>query len=440
MDISIIGLGRLGSPWAAVLASKGHRVIGVDVNPAAVAAINGGQAPVRETGLEELIAANRARLTASADIALAIRETQITFIVVATPSNAQGAFSLQYVRPAVESIGQALRDKETYHLVVLTSTVMPGDTDRNVRPWLEAQSGKRCGPEGALGLCYNPEFIALGSVIRDMRTPDMVLIGESDVRAGDMLAGLYQSVCENSPHMARMNFINAEITKLAVNTFVTTKISYANMLARLCERLEGANVDAVTTALGADSRIGRKYLMGAVSYGGPCFPRDNLALQTLAAQLGAPAMLAEATHLMNQAQVRLLTDLVMSLKPRQVAILGLAYKTNTDVCEHSFGVALAKSLLSAGAGVAVYDPAAIVNARLELGEQVVYAGSAGECSRSADVVVIATPWDEFLRLEPSDLKSDPPKPVIVDCWRILDARRFESVATVLPGGVGPLAC
>ena len=154
--------------------------------------------------------------------------------------------------------------------MVLTSTVMPGMTGGPVRAALEETSGKRCGED--FGLCYGPEFIALGSVIRDFLNPDFLLIGESDSRSGEILEQLYHVVCENSPPVARMNLINAEITKLAVNTYVTTKISFANMLARICEKLPEANIDVVTSALGRDTRIGQKYLKGAVSYGDPAFP------------------------------------------------------------------------------------------------------------------------------------------------------------------------
>ena len=163
---------------------------------------------------------------------------------------------------------------------------------------LERHAGRQVGP--SLGLCYNPEFIALGSVVRDMLRPDMILIGESDTTAGDILERLYDAACENRPAVQRMNFVNAELTKLAINTFVTTKISYANMLADICERLAGADVDVVTRAVGSDSRIGARYLKGAIGYGGPCFPRDNVAFSALARSLGAQAQLAETTDAINR--------------------------------------------------------------------------------------------------------------------------------------------
>ncbi len=436
MDISVIGLGKLGAPLAAVLAYKGHRVIGVDLNAEFVQRINDGKAPVYEPGLEELIAESRPRLSATTDSHAAVASTEITFILVPTPSDGEGAFMLRHVLQCVEAIAQALREKKSFHLVVLTSTVMPGATGNQVLPLLERHSGKRCGRE--FGLCFNPEFIALGSVIRDMLNPDFILIGESDSRSGEMLAALHQGVCDNDPPVARMNFINAELTKLAVNTFVTTKISYANMLAQVCERLPGANVDTVTSALGLDGRIGRKYLKGALGYGGPCFPRDNLAFAFLARQLGAPAILAEATDKANRLQVSYLAALLKSKLPASgvVGILGLAYKPNTDVIEESQGLLLAQSLVADGISVVVYDPAGMANARRALSSSVRFAASTEECVNGSDAIVIATPWEEFRSISPQTLERHSEPRLLVDCWRLLDAEQFCTVSDFIALGVG----
>ena len=202
---------------------------------------------------------------------------------------------------------------------------MPGSCDGGDR---DRRSSSRRVDRSAtsLGLCYSPEFIALGNVIRDMLEPDMVLIGESDPRAGDVLERLYAGVCENDPPFRRMSLVNAELTKIAVNTYVTMKISYANTLADICERLPGADVESVTDALGLDTRIGGKYLRGAIAYGGPCFPRDNKAFAVLARDLGADAALAEATDAINVAQSDRLARIVRraSSAGDAVGILGLS--------------------------------------------------------------------------------------------------------------------
>jgi len=431
MKLSIIGLGKLGSPMAAVMAHKGNQVVGVDLNPAFVKAIQEGRPPVNEPGLAEMIQANRERLTATESYEEAILATDVTFIIVPTPSDPDGRFSMRYVLSAAEKIGAALKKKTEWHLVVLSSTVMPGSVGGILQPALEKHSGKKCGPD--FGLCYNPEFIALGSVIRDMLRPDMILIGESDERSGAILEALYSQTCESNPRIQRMNYVNAELTKLSVNTFVTTKISYANMLAQVCDTLPGADVDVVTTAIGCDSRIGQKYLKGALGYGGPCFPRDNVAFSALARANGVPALLAEATDALNKRQVPRLADAILARMPKggTVGILGLSYKPNTEVIEESQGVGLASHLLAQGVRVAVYDPEAMTNARALL-SGAEFASSAADCARKADVVAITTAWDEFKRLTSSDFKAGA---TVLDCWRILPREALGDL-TVLYLGSG----
>src|SRR6267154_1669153 len=419
--ISVIGLGKLGAPIAACFAARGFQVVAADIDAQKVDAIGRGVPPVHEPGLTELLQESLGRLVATLDTEAAVRDSEATFIVVSTPSEADGGFSLRYALATCEAIGRALRNKDSYHLIVLTSTVMPGSTGGEIKSALERASGKRCGQD--FGLCYGPEFIALGTVIRDFYHPDFLLIGESDARSGEILTDIYKNVCKNSPAVARMNFVNAEITKLAVNTYITTKISYANMLARLCEKLPEADVNVVTDALGLDTRIGAKYLKGAVSYGGPCFPRDNRALAALASRVGASSGLAEATDIFNRAQIESLADIVKSHRSESgnIGILGLTYKPNTDVVEESFGLLLAQELSSASLPVIVYDPSADVAGALHNHKSIRVAASAQECIAEAQVVVLATPWQEFRDL-PAALWacSDPSASrVVIDCWRAL---------------------
>ena len=381
MRISVIGLGKLGAPLAAVLASKGHDVVGVDVDARLVRALSEGKAPVQEPDLQRLIDISRSRLRATTNYSDAVHSTDISFIIVPTPSGDDGAFRNQYVIAAVQEVGSALRGKSAYHVVNITSTVMPGSCDGEIREALENSSGRRVGE--TVGLCYNPEFIALGSVIRNMLLPDMLLIGESDHRAGEMLEGIYRQVCENSPPTQRMNLINAEITKIAVNTFVTTKITYANMLSGICERLPGADVDVVTTAIGQDSRIGRKYLQGALGYGGPCFPRDNVAFAALARQIGARADLAEATDRLNAHQLDRLFEVATRglASESTVGVLGLSYKPDTEVIDESQGIALVRRLSGAGYKVMAYAPLALLAAQAVIGDCFIASASAEECAR-----------------------------------------------------------
>lgn len=415
---SVVGLGKLGASMVAAIASRGLNVVGLDVSQRAVEMVNAGQAPVQETGLEQTIAANRERIRATLSYHDAILSSDVTFVVVPTPTDERGAFSLQYVAWAFRELGRALAEKDSYHNVILTSTVLPGSTRYGLLPILERESGKICGRD--FGLCYSPEFIALGSVIHNFLNPDFCLIGEFDDRAGRQLEADYGKIMENNPPCQRMSIENAELTKIALNTFVTTKITFANMLADLCERIPGGNVDVVTCALGLDQRIGPKYLTGALGYGGPCFPRDNVALGFIARGLGTRADLAETTDSVNRFLpdkiVRYLRTLVQP--GATVAVLGLAYKPFSHVIEESQGIYLVKALSRAGARVVAYDPLAGEMARAELGDQAVILDSVAECLAQADLVLITTPDPAFRTLTAKDL-GNKSKVTVVDFWRIL---------------------
>lgn len=428
--LSIIGLGKLGSPLVAAFASKGYSVIGVDINKNFVDKLNQGIAPVSETGLQKLITAHKKRISATQDYEKAILNSDITFIIVATPSEKNGGFSNKYVLEAGKSIGSALKRKSAYHLVVLTSTVVPGSTEGKLLPVLERYSGKRSGRD--FGLCYNPEFIALGSVIHNILNPDFVLVGELDSKSGKILESFYKDVCENNPPIKRMNIINAEIAKISLNAYVTMKISYANFLAELCENIPGADGEVITDAISCDKRIGHKYLKGALGYGGPCFPRDSRAFIYTAKKFGVPSSpLAKATDKVNKNQLTRLKKLILAqLSPKgKVGILGLSYKPNTNVIEESQSLEIAQ-ILSTKTSVIVYDPKAMEKAKQVLRDKVVYAPSVKECIQNSDVIVIATPWDEFKKIKPDWLKQKKGVKVLVDCWKILDQRKLAKIKNV----------
>ena len=434
MTLSVVGLGKLGSPMLAVFAHKGFEVVGLDVNPAFVSAINEGRAPVEEPGLQEMIDRNRSRISATTNYSDMVSQSDVTFVIVPTPSGADCFFTNRYVVEAVTKLGLALRAKKGYHLVVVTSTVMPGSTDGEIRKALESASGRSVGAD--LGLCYNPEFIALGSVINDMLRPDMILIGESDEKAGDILERIYTASTDSHPEIHRMNCVNAELTKISVNTFVTTKISYANMIAELCDHLPGADAHVVSTAIGADSRIGKKYIKGAVGYGGPCFPRDNKAFAALGRSLGVRCDLAEATDSINDHQVSRMVAFVESHLPSNgcIAILGLSYKPNTPVVEASQGVLLADHLATSGHRVVVFDAVAGTAAASRLSGNVTVAGSVDDAIRQSDLVVVMTPSPEYAKLKAESFSGDRRDRVVIDPWRILSEDVRSTVRSlVIPG-------
>jgi UDPglucose 6-dehydrogenase len=435
MRLSVIGLGKLGSPLAAVFAARGHQVAGVDVNVEKVRLLASGQAPVQELHLQDVTDRGKGRLTATVSYEDAVLGSDLTFIVVPTPSDENGLFTNRDVVAAVQQVGRVLREKAGYHIVNITSTVMPGTTGGTIREALQNSSGRSVGDD--VGLCYNPGFVALGSVVRDILSPEYILLGESDSRAGETVELLYRSTCDNNPPIRRMDLINAEIAKLAANTYVTTKISYANMLAEICERLPGADVDVVTSAIGLDTRIGTTYLKGATGYGGPCFPRDNTAFSTLARSIGARADIAEATDRMNRYQVeRLVAHVRCGAAPGSVVgILGLSYKPDTSVVEESAGIAIAIRLWDEGYVVKIFDPMALDAARAILGTKAT-AASLEACAREADVLVITTPWPVFSSLDPVSLSRAGKRSVIIDCWRVLPKERFKDVAEVVYLGYG----
>lgn len=424
--ISVFGIGKLGFPMAACLASKGFRVIGVDVNPEIIEAVNQCRPLIYEPGLTELLQ-KQSELSATDDYQSAVENSEATFIVVPTPSLADGSFSTKYVEAAAEQIASGIKKKNTYHLVILNSTVLPGATESRLKTILEKVSGKKCGPD--FGLCYSPEFIALGSVIRDFLNPDVVLIGESDRKSGELLEEIYKNVCDNNPPVVRMSIRSAELAKISLNAFVTMKISFANTIAELCEHLPDGDADAVSKMLGLDSRIGRKYLSGALAYGGPCFPRDNRAFAFFARQIGCEARLSEATDRENHHQNERITALVKQkigdIRGKNIAILGLTYKPDTDVIEESAAIKIASVLLKEGARLSVYDPAGMENARSVLGEKgISYAHSAKECLRDSEFCILATPWSVFKSLKPGDFTASMKEAVLLDCWRIYDRANF----------------
>lgn len=426
--ISVIGLGKLGSPFLATCASRGFNVIGLDVNSHFVDLLNQGKAPVDEPNLARLILKNQKKIKATSDYSEAVNNSSITFIIVPTPSTKNGAFSNEYVISAVRNIGRVLANKDKFHLIVVTSTIMPKSMDIEIIPTLEKVSGKKLGRD--FGTCYNPEFIALGSVIDNLLNPDFVMIGESDRKSGLILEKFYKKFCTNKPPIRRMNFVNAEISKLALNSYITTKISFANTLAQICEKVSGGDVDIVTSAIGQDSRIGSKYLKGALPYGGPCFPRDNRAFSSFAKKIGVQASLAKATDLINEnmtIQIVKKVEKTTTNKNCKIAILGLAYKPDTDVAEESAGVKIANLLSRKSVKVYVWDPKAMSNAKILISSKVTFAKSIRECLNKADVIIIATPWEEFKRIKSKNFMNNVKKPILLDCWKMLDPLKYKNV-------------
>jgi UDPglucose 6-dehydrogenase len=412
------------------------KVIGVDQDDQRVKAINSGKPPVYEPGLGELIESSRTSLSATTRITEAVRHSSATFVFVPTPYKPGEGYSLDYILPACESLAQALAAKDEFHLVVISSTVMPESTEGILKTRIEKLSGKLCGQQ--FGLCYNPEFMAIGSVIRDFLNPDFVLIGESDKRSGDQLESIYRKILPKDSKIVRMNLVNAELSKLALNCFVTTKITFSNQLAQMCEFLPGSNVDVVTSTIGLDSRIGPKCLKGGLGFGGPCFPYDNKAMMALADNLGIKAPISGVTDSTNRDEMDRIIEIVKNKLPigGVTGILGLAYKPGTNVIEGSQGFLIAEELASKGIPVLAYDPEATANAKKQTRFPIQFVESAQDCLNNADVVVIATPWDEFRQIDIRKSNDNRPH-VLIDCWRMVDPDKLNKMWTYIAVGVGP---
>ena len=430
-NIAVVGLGKLGYPLAAFWMSRGHQVFGVDTHPDILAAIQ--NIKNWEPGVEELenfSVLNDGKLTLT-DAVTAVSQSEFTFIVVPTPTETlTGRFSMEYVLKAAEDIGKGLARCQRFHVVVLVSTVMPGDTEALLIPALEKHSGKKCGQD--FGVCYNPEFVALGEVVKGMTKPDFTLIGASDAKAGVRLMEMMHYAGSDHPkHIT--NIIDAEIAKLSLNCYVTMKISFANQLAEICEATPGANSDVIASAIGCDTRIGHRYLKAGMGFGGPCFPRDNRAFQVFAQQHGQQAILSKAVEVINDRQTPRIAALVAQ-KYRQhslagacqtyVAVLGLSYKPGTPILEESQSILLVDWLVQSGIPCRIHDP--LVKAE-DLSERlakwnwveklVEYDGYLEQVVRGASVVVLMLPLRAY---DTEGLKPEwfgQTRKPFVDCWR-----------------------
>src|SRR5438105_4016828 len=334
-SVSVCGLGKLGACMAATFAARGFSVVGVDIDPEKVRKVNAAIPPVDEPLLAETMKEGRERLRATNDPSETVA-TDASFFIPPSPSLPDGSFSTEYLAKAMQPVAKAIRIAgKKGHIFVCSSTTTPGAVDSVLIPMLEKETRLKCGVE--FSVCYNPEFIALGNVINGLLEPDMVLIGESDPESGAALEQLYKTYNRNQPRIARMSIISAELTKISVNSYITMKISFTNQLRMIADQFPKANIHAILEAIGSDSRIGQKYLRAGLSYGGPCFPRDNRLLAYTARQAGLEAPLAEATDRVNQQTNLGLVEMAQRLvaKGDTVAVLGLSYKPDTYITEES---------------------------------------------------------------------------------------------------------
>lgn len=396
MKISIIGTGYVGTVTGACFAELGHKVICVDIDGSKIDQINAGIPPIYEEGLPELLKKHAGKsLSATSDYELAVKNSGVSFICVGTPSDSSGNIDLNIVKAASASLGDSLKKKNDYHVIVVKSTVVPETTEKVVLPIIEKHSEKHIGD---FGIVMNPEFLREGKAVYDFMHPDKIVVGSMDKRSEDIVASLYNGLkCE----VTRTNPRTAEMIKYANNAFLATKISFANEIGNICKEL-GIDTYEVMKAVGRDFRIGSHFLNAGAGFGGSCFPKDVKALICKALEIGYEPLLLKSVIAVNEGQpirmIQLLRNKLGDLEGKKVAVLGLAFKNDTDDIRESRSIPVIKELLDNGAQVRAYDPMANENMK-RLFDNIQYHSSAADALRGADACLIMTEWDEFKSLD-----------------------------------------
>ena len=391
MKISIIGSGYVGLVTGACFAKLGNEVVCVDIDEEKIEKINKGEAPFYEKGLDTLL--REVRIRATTDISSAIKNTNITFICVGTPQGLIGEADLKYVIQACRDIGVVLKEKEDFHLIVVKSTVPPGTTEHRVRHILEKSSKKRAYRD--FGLAMNPEFLREGNAVEDFMNPDRIVIGVKDDKSKEILLKLYKDF--ECPRLI-VTPTTAEMIKYASNAFLAIKISFINEIGNLCKTL-GIDVYEVAEGVGLDKRIGTHFLRAGIGFGGSCFPKDVKALINKAREHFYHPIILNAALEVNEAQpyklVELLEKKAGDLREKDVTVLGLAFKPETDDIREAPSIKIVNSLLNKGTRVHVYDPKAMENFKKLFKGKVNYCPSAKEAVSRSKYILIVTEWDEF---------------------------------------------
>jgi UDPglucose 6-dehydrogenase len=427
--ISVVGAGYVGLVTAAGFASRGFQVVVSTHDKKKAGLINRGEPPFYEPYMDLLLkkVVAEGRLKCVIERSEAISNSKITFLCTATPSRTDGSIDMQHVESAAEDIGKVLAHSSEHHLVVVKSTVVPGTTQKLVKPVIEKYSRKKCGEE--FSLCMNPEFLREGNAIYDTFHPDRVVIGEYDENSGSLLERLYNRFFRDSDvPILRTSLSTAEVTKYASNAFLATKISFINSIASICERIPGSDIATVARAMGLDKRISPAFLNAGLGYGGSCLPKDVKALIAFCKNLGCSSDLLEAVDNVNKKQshkaVELPERFIPSLKNKRIALLGLAFKPNTDDIREAVSLRVIQELLAQEANVVVYDPVAAKHVGQVFGSRIEYARSALNCIKHSDCCIVTTEWEEFKSIKPSTFVKHMKTPIVIDGRRIYNPSKF----------------
>ncbi len=435
--VSILGTGFIGLCSAACFANKDIKVLASTHNKKKAGMINDGIAPFYEAGLQEMMTdikkSNPELLQCLTDPIRAVLETDISMITQGTPMREDKSIDLSFIESTAKEIGEALKKKDQYHLIVVRSTVVPGTTRNLISKSIEEVSGKQPGRD--YGLCMQPEFLAEGRSIEDTLHPDRIVIGELDERSGALLQEFYEYFygehLKNCP-LLRMNLESAELVKYGNNCLLSTKISYANEFANFAELVPNVDIVQVMKGVGLDYRLNHRFLGAGVGFGGSCFHKDVNAIKAWSKSRGYTSRLLEAVLDINDDQaihiVNLAEELAGNLKNKRITLLGLAFKPGTDDMREAASIRVVNELRKRGiADIIGYDPKANETAEMELGDKIKYADSIEEALRNSECVLLITEWEDFKKLNPADFKKYMKTPNLVDGRRIYDYEEFNKI-------------
>jgi len=423
MKIAVVGTGYVGLVTGTCLAESGNQVICVDIDSQKVSKMQNGEIPIYEPHLDVLFHRNikQGRLSFTTNLTEAVSVSDIIFLALPTPPGEDGSADLSYVLGVAKELGHLM---DRYRIIIGKSTV-PVGTGAKVKAAI-AENAK-----STFDVVSNPEFLREGLAVDDFMKPDRIVIGVESERAREVLAELYAPFVRQGNPVIFMDIPSAELTKYAANSFLATKISFMNEVARLCEKL-GANVDMVRLGIGTDERIGKRFLFPGIGYGGSCFPKDVTALVESARSAGYSFKILESVLEVNAAQrefflAKILEQEGESLKGKRVALWGLAFKPDTDDIREAPALFLAEELTRRGASVRAFDPEAMTNVRSMMGDKIEYASRATECLEEADFLVIATEWGVFRNPDFQEMIRLMKTPVIYDGRNIYDPAKMESM-------------
>ncbi len=411
-NIGFLGAGYVGLVSGTCFSNLGHRAMVADIDQRKIDALNRGEIPIYEPGLAELVARGResGRLSFTTDVSQVVRKAKIIFICVGTPMGREGKADLQYVRSAYQTIARHLT---SHRIIVNKSTVPVGSGLWAGKILLDAGI-----PANKFDVVSNPEFLREGNAVYDFMHPDRIVVGSDNPKAAQAVAGLYLPL---RPRILMTDLASAELIKYASNAFLATKISFINEVANLCERVD-ANIDDVSSGMGMDSRIGGGFLNAGPGFGGSCFPKDTMALLNIAHEAGYPLKVVKAVTQVNAAQRKIalvkLKKHIKKLEGKTIALLGLAFKADTDDVRESPALDILNQLAKEGATVRVYDPEALEH--LPKKKNVSAAKSPEEALKGADAAVIATEWPQFKAIAPDTFVKLLKRPVLIDVRNLVD--------------------